>query len=212
MFKPQQIIRALFAYCLLIAVYKVDIASAATAFCPDPLNIQGASRADAPSTSAGGVVTCAPATLNCGRNALTGAGICTTATAPTGTTIFLVLAASAAQTAPADYNAFTSAQGIITSCWNPAANAIAAIGTTLSATNAIMACYTSSSGTGSPIFQTVGASGTASPSTFSTANAGSYCFTTQCNIGVYKSSAISSHQISALLFLAFCSSIVAALF
>ncbi len=45
----------------------MDIASAAsTAFCADPLNIQAANRADAPSTSNAGVVTCNPATLNCG--------------------------------------------------------------------------------------------------------------------------------------------------
>ncbi len=71
----------------------------------------------------------------------TGAGICTSVTAPSSTVIFLALAADAAQSAPANIGAFTSAQGAITSCWNPAANAAVTVSPAISATNVIMACY-----------------------------------------------------------------------
>ena len=70
-----------------------------------------------------------------------GAGICTTLTSPSSTIVVTVLTAAAASTLPATISAFTTAQGLITSCWNPSAGAQVSVSPALSATNAILACY-----------------------------------------------------------------------
>lgn len=70
-----------------------------------------------------------------------GAGICTTAVAPTTSVVITALFAAAKVAALTDISTFTAAQGAIKTCWNPAGAAQVTASPALSATNAILACY-----------------------------------------------------------------------
>lgn len=137
----------------------------------------------------------------------TGAGVCLlTAVTTSSSTIYH---SGAVDTAG---GAITAQSNFIATCWNPAT------GTTVSATSpaVILACHvfinffvvvfiyllilknvsknnilkTSRSGVGSVVSVTVGATTTATTSVPSLTTAGSYCFSTNCNHGLYVSSGL----------------------
>jgi len=212
MFK-QQMVLALLSIFLVIGYTN---AANGDIQCLDPFNTQ--TRTDSAASSTAGLVVCGGAAYSCGRVLSTGQGVCVSgATAtPTATVVVTAVAAVAATVAGAAganvaataANSFTSAQGQITACWNPAGAATVAI--TNTATSVAAACYTNTANVGSAIMQTVATGTTASTVTFSTSPAGAYCFTTDCNKVVYvrSSSAISS---ASLMFVAL-STIAASLF
>jgi len=161
--------------------------------CPDPLNIQS-SRADSPaspvSTVTGGVVTCGftTTTPNCAVLISSGAGICIplASTTPSTSAPFYIYRAASQATA-ASIDAFTGLNKI-TTCWNPSVNNQVTASPVLSATNQILACQTTKAGVGSPIFQTVGTGTTASTAVSLNTAGASYCFTTNCNVGLWINS------------------------
>jgi len=181
----------------------------ATNYCPDPLNKQppASNRIDDATPVSGGVATCVTGT-NCAIVISTGQGICTTASTPSTTSPFFVIASTSstsAASAPASINLLN---GLIATCWNPSGNNQVTTSPAVGATNAILACQTTRAGVGSPVYQTVGGTTTASTAVSLNTAGNSYCFTTNCNIGLYVSSNGKIQMNLLLIFVAILSAIL----